>query len=217
MGAVTVSANDLSVVHKNSDGKAMATIPDVCITPFPSPPGPLPLPYPNIAESKKLNLGSILTKIDGANVALLGSEISQTAGDETGSIGGVVSGQTKGKGMFLNSSPNVTIEMRPVCRKSDMMLMNMINTIAMSGMNQADVNVSGTLEQEAFDVEIELLDAEGNPRADEDYKITHSGAVLASGKTDSSGQAKVEGITKSGYRVDFPNRTTMGKKGENPA
>ena len=45
---VTVGVNNLSVVHKGSNGVTIA-FPDVCKTP--SPAGPIPIPYPNIAKS----------------------------------------------------------------------------------------------------------------------------------------------------------------------
>ncbi len=207
MSKITVSANGLSIVHQKSGGKAMASIPDICITPFPAPPGPLPLPYPNFAESEKLELGSVMTKFDGASVALLGSTISESYGDESGSIGGVASGQTKGKASFLISSPNVSVEMRPVCRKSDMMIMNGFNTLSLGGMDQADVKEPGEINEETMDIEVELLDDENNPIADEPYQIIHSGKVEAEGKTDSSGMVKISGITKRGYKVIFPERS----------
>ena len=41
---VTVGVNNLSVVHKSSNGLILA-IPDVCKTPTPG--GPVPIPYPD--------------------------------------------------------------------------------------------------------------------------------------------------------------------------
>ncbi len=207
MGKVTVSANGKSVVHKDSGGKAMATIPDVCITPFPSPPGPLPLPYPNIAESKDLSMGSVMTKIDGQSVALMGSTISQSTGDEVGAKGGIVSGCTKGEAMFIKWSPNVQIEGRAVVRKSDMMIMNKLNTISLSGMDQEDVPDPNapSIEEETDDIEIDLLDEEGNPYADEQYVIKMRDGSEISGQLDENGYAKIENVPKSYYTVKFPN------------
>ena len=45
---ITVGVDNLSVVHKNSEGITIA-FPDVCKTPTPG--GPIPIPYPNIAQS----------------------------------------------------------------------------------------------------------------------------------------------------------------------
>ena len=47
--AATVIVNKLSVVHKKSDGKSIAS-PDPCLTPSP----PVPVPYVNVAFSKDL-------------------------------------------------------------------------------------------------------------------------------------------------------------------
>ncbi len=83
---ITVSADGLSIVTTESEGKAMATIPDVCQIPVPMV-GPVPIPFPNIAESKDVKMGSILTKIDGGNVALIGSFCDKSTGDEAGVLG----------------------------------------------------------------------------------------------------------------------------------
>ncbi len=139
MAKITVSANGKSVVTEGSDGIAMATIPDVCQTPFPPPVGPMPIPYPNIAESKDLTAGSIMTKFDGNSVAVLGSFISKSTGDEPGVLGGIISGTIQGKAFFLGFSPDVIVEMRPVCRKGDLMIMNEFNTLGLTGMDQEDV------------------------------------------------------------------------------
>ncbi|MCP4294684.1 MAG: DUF4150 domain-containing protein, partial [Proteobacteria bacterium] len=154
---VTTSADGLSVVHTKSDGKIDATIPDVCKIPAP-PGGPVPIPFPNQAESKTVSPGSVMTKIDGGNVALLGDSCSESKGDDGGILGGVVSGGTNGKATFIMSSPTVMIEGRPVCRKSDMMIMNDINTIGLSGMNQDDVGQEASEELEEW-IKIMLIDA----------------------------------------------------------
>ena len=52
---VTVGVNNLSVVHKSSNGVTIA-FPDVCKTPTPG--GPVPIPYPNIAQSSDTAKGS---------------------------------------------------------------------------------------------------------------------------------------------------------------
>jgi uncharacterized Zn-binding protein involved in type VI secretion len=125
---INISADGFSVVTSKSEGTAHATIPDICKTPFPSPPGPLPLPYPNKAESKDLKAGSTpMTQFDGGSVALFGSYIEKSTGDETGNLGGIISGKTGGKAIFLNCSSTVKVEGRPVVRKGDLMITNEIN------------------------------------------------------------------------------------------
>lgn len=60
LAGVTVGVNNLSVVHKNSNGVTIA-FPDVCKTPAPA--GPIPIPYPNIAQSRDTAKGTKPTKI----------------------------------------------------------------------------------------------------------------------------------------------------------
>ncbi|MCG8337714.1 MAG: DUF4150 domain-containing protein [Proteobacteria bacterium] len=203
MGNVTVSANGLTLVHVGSKGKAMATIPDVCKTPFPSPPGPLPLPYPNIAESKKVKNGSVLTKIDGESTALLGSSVEQSQGDEAGSLGGIVSGSNKDEAFFIKWSPDVSIECRPVCRKTDMMIMNKINTISMSGMDQSDIE-GQELTDETGTLEFEIIDEDGKPIPEVNYIIKMQDGSEISGEVDDQGKAKVEDVPLKSYKIIFP-------------
>ncbi len=205
---ISVSANGKSVVTKGSDGKAMATIPDVCITPFPTPPGPMPIPYPNIAESKDLDGGSIMTKFDGNSVATLGSHISTSTGDEPGSMGGIISGTTKGKAFFIGFSPDVIVEMRPVCRKGDMMTMNDFNTLSLSGMMQDDVGeveALDDLEKEAQTFEFILVDEKDKAMMDEPYTAKHSNNVTVTGKTDSNGKIKIENVTSKSVKIKLDN------------
>ncbi len=204
MGNVTVSANGLTLVHIGSKGKAMATIPDVCKTPFPSPPGPLPLPYPNIAESKKVKNGSVLTKIDGESTALLGSSVEQSQGDEAGSLGGIVSGSNKDEAFFIKWSPDVSIECRPVCRKTDMMIMNKINTISMSGMDQSDIE-GQQLTDETANVEFELIDKDENPVQDSNYKVKLPDGSERTGTLNKEGKGKLENVPVGPYKVIFPD------------
>lgn len=207
---IKVSADGLSIVTTSSDGKAVATIPDICKIPCP-PGGPVPVPFPNIARSKDVTAGSILTRINGGNVAVMGSFCRQSSGDEGGVLGGVVSGCIKGKGFFMKWSPTVKVEGRPVCRKSDMMIMNTVNTVSLSGMNQEDVNAE-EISVEPVTIEIELKDEEGNPVADEKYIVKHSGKVTHEGKLDANGYAKVEGVHGMGYKIMFPELDSVEKE-----
>src|SRR4029077_4664702 len=123
---VTVGANSLSVVHKDSGGVTQA-FPDVCKTP--SPGGPIPIPYPNIAMSSDTTQGSKKVKCDGNPICLQDSNFSMSTGDEAGSAGGgVVSNKIKGKAEFVMFSMDVKFEGKNVCRAFDIMLHNDKNT-----------------------------------------------------------------------------------------
>ena len=118
----TVNVNERTVVHAASDGVATA-FPDVCKTPAP-PAAPVPIPYPNVAMSTDTAQGSVDVKMDGNPIMLQGSNFKVSTGDEAGSGGGVVSGQTKAKAEFINFSFDVTVEGKPVPRLGDMMVQN---------------------------------------------------------------------------------------------
>ena len=121
----TVGVNNLSVVHKSSNGITIA-FPDVCKTP--SPAGPIPIPYPNIAQSTDTAKGSKKVTMDGNPICLEDSNFSRSSGDEPGSAGGVVSSKFKGKAEFVNYSFDVKVEGKSVPRSFDLMLHNDKNT-----------------------------------------------------------------------------------------
>jgi uncharacterized Zn-binding protein involved in type VI secretion len=123
---VTVGVNQLSVVHKSSNGVTIA-FPDVCKTPAPPAP-PVPIPYPNVAMSSDLAKGSKKVKCDGNPIALKDSNFRISTGDEPGTLGGIVSGKTKGKAEFVNFSFDVKVEGKNVARAFDLMLHNDKNT-----------------------------------------------------------------------------------------
>ena len=192
MGKITISANGKSIVTKGSGGKAMSTIPDICKIPLPPPAGPTPFPFVNIAESKDLSGGSIFSKFDGNSVATFGSFISTSRGDEVGSLGGIISGTTKGKATFMNFSPDVICEMRPVCRKGDLLIMNDINTIGLTGMDQEDV---GDVKAEQIEdpgwLEIQVVDEEtGEPLKRRKCLIIFSDDTTKKVRTDKEGFIK---------------------------
>jgi len=123
---VTVGVNNLSVVHKGSNGVTIA-FPDVCKTP--SPAGPIPIPYPNIAKSSDTAKGSKKVKCDGNPICLKDSNFRMSTGDEAGSAGGgVASNKIKGKAEFINFSFDVKAEGKNVVRAFDLMLHNDKNT-----------------------------------------------------------------------------------------
>ena len=123
---VSVGVNNLSVVHKSSNGVTIA-FPDVCKTP--SPAGPIPIPYPNIAKSSDTAKGAKKVKCDGNSVCVKDSNFSMSTGDEAGSAGGgVASNKIKGKAEFVNASFDVKFEGKGVARAFDLMLHNDKNT-----------------------------------------------------------------------------------------
>ena len=123
---VTVGVNQLSVVHKSSNGVTIA-FPDVCKTPAPPAP-PIPIPYPNIAKSSDTAKGSKKVKCDGNPICLKDSNFSTSVGDEPGTLKGIVSQKTKGKAEFVNFSFDVKVEGKNVARALDLMLHNDKNT-----------------------------------------------------------------------------------------
>ena len=135
---LTVGINGLSLVHEASNGVAMATAPDVCLTP--SPTGPVPVPYPNVALSSTLAKGTKRVLVDGGSSAAIdGSEFSQSTGDEAGTAGGVASGANMAAATWLSFSTDVMLEGKPACRLTDKMLMNKGNTVCAAGEQQAAV------------------------------------------------------------------------------
>lgn len=122
---VTVGANNMSVVHAQSNGIAIA-FPDFCLTPTPA--GPMPMPYPNIAMSSDTASGSNDVKCDGQPICHASSNFSTSTGDEAGNVGGVASGRFKGKAEFVNYSFDVKVEGKQVARALDLMLHNDKNT-----------------------------------------------------------------------------------------
>jgi hypothetical protein len=125
---VTVGVNNMTVVHKSSNGITVA-FPDVCKTPAPPSPSPIPIPYPNIAQSSDTAKGSKKVKCDGNPICLKDSNFSMSTGDEAGSAGGgVVSSKNKGKAEFVNYSFDVKVEGKNVPRALDLMLHNDKNT-----------------------------------------------------------------------------------------
>jgi hypothetical protein len=124
---VTVGVNNLSVVHKSSNGITVA-FPDVCLTPAPPAPSPVPIPYPNIAKSGDTAKGSKKVKMDGNPVCLKDSNFRMSTGDGAGVNNGVASGKIKGKAEFVNFSFDVKVEGKNVARAFDIMLHNDKNT-----------------------------------------------------------------------------------------
>ena len=119
--SLTVKVNNLTLVHKGSDGTALCSAPDACKT----PPQGLPVAYVNTAYSRDLQNGSVTVSADGGNsCALKDSFFLPSKGNEPGVGGGVVSGVNMGQAKFTNYSMDVKIEGRNAARLSDPMSMN---------------------------------------------------------------------------------------------
>lgn len=117
--AVTVYANDRSVVHRDSGGFALAS-PDVCKTPDSG----APIPYTNLAVSADVAGCASTVFCDGNAVAIASSYIATSYGDEPGSMGGVISGVNRGKTSWITFSPDVIVEGEPVPRAMDLVIQN---------------------------------------------------------------------------------------------
>lgn len=112
----TTFANMRGITHKGSGGLSNV-FPDVCKTPTPG--GPVPIPYPNIGKSSDTVQGPMKVKIDGQMPMVKGAQYMMSAGDEAGSVGGVMSSVIKGVCEFLMYSFDVKIEGKNVCRLGD--------------------------------------------------------------------------------------------------
>ena len=117
-----VYANGRSIVHAGDGQTVSAGAPDVCKTPGPS--GPTPVPYPNVARTTDLAQGTRKVKIEGHAVAIEGAKLRTSTGDEAGSVGGLISGKTKGALSWGAASPTVRFEGKGVVRFLDPTLHN---------------------------------------------------------------------------------------------
>lgn len=120
----TVTVNSRGVVHKKSGGMNVV-FPDACKTPTPG--GPVPIPYPNIGKSSDTSQGPKKVKVDKAMPMVKGAKYPMTMGDEPGTVGGVISGVTKGEAEFMLYSFDVKFEGKNVCRMGDPMFHNKKN------------------------------------------------------------------------------------------
>lgn len=121
MGA-TVTANDQTVVHKDSGG-TVVTSPDVCNTPVGG--AVVPIPYVNIASSADTARGSSTVTMDGNPVMIKSSVFGASCGDEAGKIGGIASGVIQGKAKFVTTSNDVLVDGQPTGRRCDLMVSNL--------------------------------------------------------------------------------------------
>ncbi len=123
-----VYANGMTIACKVADGKTIAAMPDVCLSPPTPPAGPVPIPYPNTAMASDTTKGSKTVQIGGQEVMLKNkSTFKKSTGDEaaTKSLGmGVVSHQIQGEVSFCAWSMDVKFEGENVPRHLDLTLHN---------------------------------------------------------------------------------------------
>lgn len=109
--------NIAGFAHKGSGGMSM-TFPDVCKTP--APPAPfVPIPYPNIGKASDTSQGTTQVQADGNMVMVKGAKYMMSAGDEAGTLGGMLSSTFKQECEFMMYSFNVMLEGKNVCRLGD--------------------------------------------------------------------------------------------------
>lgn len=172
-----VYANGMTIACKAADGKTVAAMPDVCLSP-PSPPaGPIPIPYPNTAMASDTTDGSKTVQINGQEVMLKDkSSFKQSSGDEaaTKSFGmGVVSHQIQGKVNFVAWSMDVKFEGENVPRHLDLTLHNEQSVPAntptwpyLDNMTQAESDKACGKEKKAVEDNCPNSDQEGKTHKD---------------------------------------------------
>jgi hypothetical protein len=119
-----VYANGNEISCKAADGKSIACMPDVCMTPPENPATPpgVPVPYPNTAMASDTADGSRSVMISDKEVMLKRvSNFKKSVGNEAGSAAkkGVVTSVNRGKAYFASWSMNVQIEGENVVRHLD--------------------------------------------------------------------------------------------------
>ncbi|WP_027212213.1 DUF4150 domain-containing protein [Burkholderia sp. WSM2232] len=122
----------------NNGGATALAVPDVCITPVPSPGGPVPtpLPYPNTGTTAMADPGGLVQNVlvVGLPAMNLASKVMMTEGDQPGSQGGVVSHKIMGEMSFLMGSTAVMVGGKPAVRLG-----------ALTGHNGAPPNAEGSV------------------------------------------------------------------------
>ncbi|ANN76539.1 DUF4150 domain-containing protein [Bordetella flabilis] len=112
---------------------AVATVPDVCLTP--AAPSPIPVPYPNIATSDMANPGTIAETVLICGMPALNqaSIIQLSNGDQGGTAGGgVACGEIMGEAAFVTGSVTVMVAGPPAVGLTSMTTQNTNNTIGLS-------------------------------------------------------------------------------------
>lgn len=136
--ANNVFANGNELACKAGDGKAIACMPDVCMTPPENPATPpgVPVPYPNTVMASDSTNGSKKVKISGKEVMLKNKSYFKTSmGNEAGCAAkkGVITSVNKGKAYFVAWSMDVKFEGENVVRHLDMTTHNHASTTLNAG------------------------------------------------------------------------------------
>ena len=93
-------------------GECLA-VPDVCKVPAPPAP-PVPVPFPNLGQLTSAVETSTKVFVENKPIVVQTSKLPSSSGDEAGTAGGVVSGQTKGEVSFKTASGKVIVEGKKV-------------------------------------------------------------------------------------------------------
>lgn len=99
----------------STEGGTCLAVPDTCKVP--APPGPpVPTPFPNTSQLAQSDPSSCALKVtvNYMPVVTLATQILMSSGDESGTMGGVVSGVIMGPTQFTKGSAKVTVEGNPV-------------------------------------------------------------------------------------------------------
>lgn len=120
-----------------SMGGMNSAMPDVCLTPIPSPTGPIPtpIPYPNMAQlpmalPPTANMTHFINFLPTHTISTL---IPISSGDEPGVLGGVMSGMFIGPSRHVKGSVKVFSNGLPITRSMmDPTMQNMTNAIGMT-------------------------------------------------------------------------------------
>jgi hypothetical protein len=99
----------MSLPAASKAGGSCLGTPDVCQVPAPPAP-PVPTPFPNMAQLASATKTCAKVKIENQDVVVETSEIPSSSGDESGTLGGVVSGTFAQKVVFRTSSSKVKAE-----------------------------------------------------------------------------------------------------------
>jgi hypothetical protein len=86
-------------------------------------------------------------------------------------------------------------------------------TVRVEGTEYGAEQESGLLTFKDF-IEIELVDADGRPRANENYMIHFADGSTREGTLDSRGRARVDDVPPGRYRVEFPDTRGVGRQEE---
>jgi hypothetical protein len=111
---------------------ALATVPDVCLTP--AVPSPIPVPYPNIGTTDMADPGGIVENIlvCGMPAMNMSSTILLTNGDQAGTAGGgVACAEIMGEVAFVTGAMTIMVGGPPGVRLTSLTTQNANNTIGL--------------------------------------------------------------------------------------